>query len=267
MDISNNNITEEELDDLPELIPIDPPSADPSPFFANLLNQFQQQIPYTMNLDRYSLQLGTSPIISPISRRYYGRTTYLPINNHIIDIQDGSAAILPPASPSLSSFSPFMTTQTFPINTTTTENLSSVMEQSFQEKARYKQVLSDKGEEQITYKKYSEEDDPDAICAITREQFSIGDDIAVLPCNHVFCKEAINKWLQTKKAECPICRFKLDSKEVKEERERASGLQTLDVPRPQRMRQMLFDLINQSLDAEEDDAIQRAIIASLQEVN
>ena len=41
----------------------------------------------------------------------------------------------------------------------------------------------------------------------------------------------------------------------------------MEIPRPQRMRQMLFDLINSSIDAEEDAAVQRAIIASLQEVN
>ena len=109
--------------------------------------------------------------------------------------------------------------------------------------------------------------DPNEICAITREKFSIGDDIAILPCDHVFCKEAINQWLQTKKAECPICRFKLASKEVKEEVENAAIPRVMEMPRPQRMRQMLFDLINSSIDAEEDAAVQRAIIASLQEVN
>lgn len=258
MDISNNDIN----DDLPELIPFEPASISPSPFFANLLNQFQQQIPYTMNLDRFSLQSGQIPVISPISRRY------LPINNQVIDVQDGSAAMLPPLTPSLSAFTqPIFITQTFPTNATTTGNLSSIMEQSFQEKARYKQVLSDKGEEQITYKEYTKEDDPNEICAITREKFSIGDNIAILPCNHVFCKEAINQWLQTKKAECPICRFKLESKEVKEEVENTAPSRVLEMPRPQRMRQMIFDLINQSIDAEEDEAVQRAIIASLQEVN
>jgi len=261
MDISNN-INDEDMDDLPELIPFEPASVAASPFFANLLNQFQQQIPYTMSLDRFSLQTGQIPIFSPISRRY------IPINNQVIDVQDGSAAMLPPLTPSLSAFTqPIFTTQTFPTNATTTGAISSIMEQSFQEKARYKQVLSDEGEEQITYKTYTPEDGTNAICAITREEFSIGDDIAILPCDHVFCKEAINQWLRTKKAECPICRFKLESKEVKEEVENAAIPRVMEIPRPQRMRQMLFDLINSSIDAEEDAAVQRAIIASLQEVN
>jgi len=262
MDISNNYI--EDMDDLPELIPIEPlstPTDAHSPFFANILHQFQQQIPYTMSRDILSLQTGQIPIFSPISRRYF------PVNTQVVDVQDISAAaavLQPLTTPSLFTFPhPVFTTQTFP----TTGNLSSIMERSFQEKPRYKQVLSDKGEEQITYKKYTKEDDTNAICAITREEFSIGDDIAILPCDHVFCKEAINQWLQTKKAECPICRFKLESKEVKEELENTATSRTMEMPRPHRMRQMLFDLINHSIDAEEDEAVQRAIIASLQEIN
>ena len=51
-------------------------------------------------------------------------------------------------------------------------------------------------------------------CGIWQEEFEAGEAIKVLPCNHAFRAEAITKWLTTEKAECPICRFKLDSKEV-----------------------------------------------------
>jgi hypothetical protein len=51
-------------------------------------------------------------------------------------------------------------------------------------------------------------------CGIWQEEFEKGEAIKVLPCNHAFRAEAITKWLTTEKAECPICRFKLDSKEV-----------------------------------------------------
>ncbi len=50
-------------------------------------------------------------------------------------------------------------------------------------------------------------------CCITMEDFKVGEKIAKLPCNHCFNKEAIMEWLTTEKAECPICRFKLDSVE------------------------------------------------------
>lgn len=51
-------------------------------------------------------------------------------------------------------------------------------------------------------------------CGIWQEEFEKGQAIKVLPCNHAFLAEAITKWLTTEKAECPICRFKMESKEV-----------------------------------------------------
>ena len=51
-------------------------------------------------------------------------------------------------------------------------------------------------------------------CGIWQEEFEAGEAIKVLPCNHAFRAEAITKWLTTEKAECPMCRFKLESKEV-----------------------------------------------------
>ncbi len=51
-------------------------------------------------------------------------------------------------------------------------------------------------------------------CGIWQEEFEKGEAIKVMPCNHAFRAEAITKWLTTEKAECPICRFKLESKEV-----------------------------------------------------
>ena len=51
-------------------------------------------------------------------------------------------------------------------------------------------------------------------CGIWQEEFEKGEAIKVLPCNHAFQAEAITKWLTTEKAECPMCRFKLESKEV-----------------------------------------------------
>jgi len=60
-------------------------------------------------------------------------------------------------------------------------------------------------------------------CGIWQEEFEAGEAIKVLPCNHAFKAEAITKWLTTEKAECPICRFKLASKEVIVHSESAYG--------------------------------------------
>jgi hypothetical protein len=51
-------------------------------------------------------------------------------------------------------------------------------------------------------------------CGIWQEEFEPGQAIKILPCNHAFDAEAITKWLTTEKAECPMCRFTLKSKEV-----------------------------------------------------
>jgi len=43
-------------------------------------------------------------------------------------------------------------------------------------------------------------------CAITQSEFGVGDVVLALPCGHVFLKDAIQRWLETESAECPVCR-------------------------------------------------------------
>lgn len=239
----SNDINNDSPDDLPDLIPIEPDLPPAPPIFTNLFNQFIQQIPYTMGIHPGRHYYGDIPPLSTISNHI--------MPTHIIHNE-------PAATPT-----PLLNVPILPRNTT--GSLSSIIEQSFHEKPQYKHILSEEGAKQITYTTYAKEKGQNAICAITREEFAEGDDIAILPCRHVFSRAAINQWLQTKKAECPICRFKLESKEVKEETENIEGPQTIIIPRFRNMQQMIFNLINNSIDTEEDDAIQRAIIASLQD--
>ena len=256
MDTSNNTLNDEYPDDLPDLIPIEPNNSPTSPLFAHFLNRITQQMPYTMNLNTLIVNTGQIPIMSPIALSHYISPPFsLPSNNSVI-----SHTMTPDISAGL------FTTTTFPRNMLGPANsLSAIMEQSFQEKLRYKEVLSEEGVKQIIYTTYSKGDGGGDICAITREEFAEGDDIAILPCKHVFCREAITHWLETKKAECPICRFKLKAKEVREETENIEERQQRVVPRLHNMRQMIVNLINNSIDAEEDQAIQQAIIASLRD--
>ena len=67
---------------------------------------------------------------------------------------------------------------------------------------------------------------------------------------------------------------KLASNEVKEKEEEITPRTTYPfsargampiIPRLRNMRQMVLDMINNSIDEEEDEAIERAIIASLQD--
>ncbi len=94
------------------------------------------------------------------------------------------------------------------------QNNSNILEQSLYEKRRYKNVLSEKGKENLKTKKYDSEVCINDTCAVTQEKFKVNDEIIVLPCNHGFKKEVL-KWLENEQAECPICRLKLASKEIK----------------------------------------------------
>lgn len=51
-------------------------------------------------------------------------------------------------------------------------------------------------------------------CPITQSEFSEGDTVLVLPCGHAFMKDAIQTWLETESAECPVCRHALPSHEI-----------------------------------------------------
>ena len=62
--------------------------------------------------------------------------------------------------------------------------------------------------------KTAEEMKINTACGIWQEEFEEGEQIKILPCNHAFGADALTKWLTEEKAECPICRFKLASKEV-----------------------------------------------------
>jgi hypothetical protein len=50
-------------------------------------------------------------------------------------------------------------------------------------------------------------------CPITQAEFAKGDPVLVLPCGHAFMKDAIQTWLETESAECPVCRQALPSRE------------------------------------------------------
>ena len=45
-------------------------------------------------------------------------------------------------------------------------------------------------------------------CPITMENFTTNDIISILPCNHIFSKNAIQEWLK-KHTTCPICRYEV----------------------------------------------------------
>lgn len=77
----------------------------------------------------------------------------------------------------------------------------------------YKKVLSKEGEAQLKRIKYDPSIHKQNICPITQNEFKPGDEVTALPCNHYFEHEAIEHWLKHEKAECPVCRLKLEANE------------------------------------------------------
>jgi len=47
-------------------------------------------------------------------------------------------------------------------------------------------------------------------CGICQDNFSVGNKVITLPCDHVFCEAEILKWFETNKT-CPTCRFVVDN--------------------------------------------------------
>ena len=93
---------------------------------------------------------------------------------------------------------------------------------SMHEQSAYKNVLSSDGENQLTDRDFVAADEVQGTCPIMHIPFEIGDKVTELPCGHIFDPDGIRKWLKDEKAECPVCRFKLQSKEIKNESGTAS---------------------------------------------
>ena len=99
--------------------------------------------------------------------------------------------------------------------------VASILARSLYDRRPVKQVITEEAQREIIDKKFAaamvEELKINDACGIWQEPFEEGEDIKILPCNHAFKADAILKWLHEEKAECPICRFSLQSKEVIED--------------------------------------------------
>lgn len=95
--------------------------------------------------------------------------------------------------------------------------LNRILNDSLLDKTPYKKILSDKGKDQLKIVKYSKDKFDQESCCIMFYDFEEGQDVIQLPCKHIFDPDGIKTWLKEEQANCPICRFELDSKEVKDE--------------------------------------------------
>ena len=98
------------------------------------------------------------------------------------------------------------------------DGVASILANSLYDRRPVKTVVDEKGMAELSEKIFTtqlaEELKINTVCGIWQDDFEEGERIKILPCNHAFKVDAIDKWLTTEKAECPICRFSLSSKEV-----------------------------------------------------
>lgn len=157
-------------------------------------------------------------------------------------------------------------------------HLRTLLTESLMETNKFKQVLSKEGQETIKNEKYTCEKYKDQkCCPISQKKFEEGDDISVLPCNHIFNPDLIKKWLENENASCPICRFKMKSKEIKMDPSSCHVDNIISEPTPLRrtfrrspyntggyLRRSMHELLVRRERRQEEADIQTALMASLE---
>ena len=129
------------------------------------------------------------------------------------------------------------------------------------DQVKYKKVITEKAKSLIQMKEYIKNDYAEqSSCPMTLNEFKEGDDIAELPCGHIFERCAILKWLEEENVCCPVCRTELPSKEVKKEPVTPQR-QTINT------NQLLYTIINRELNRQDEEDLQSAIMSSLADIS
>jgi hypothetical protein len=97
------------------------------------------------------------------------------------------------------------------------QNNMDVLERSFNTDNKYKYVISDEAKELLKKINYNKEECVNDVCPISQEKFEENEEITILPCKHGFNSQYIENWLNKQSCECPVCRYKFESKEIKNE--------------------------------------------------
>jgi len=105
------------------------------------------------------------------------------------------------------------------LGTGQSRGLRDLIQRSMEDEKAYKNVLSQKGCDQIKKAHYDPEVHKETTtCPITRNEFTKETSVGELPCGHIFEHDAIMLWLKNESASCPVCRSKLDSVEERVEK-------------------------------------------------
>ena len=144
-------------------------------------------------------------------------------------------------------------------------NYENVLQQSFLEKSKYKNILSNEGDKQLIKTKYDKKIHKNDCCPIFQTEFDNTTDVVELPCKHIFTPNAIEKWLKEENAICPVCRFKLQSTEVKIDESSGSSYETQPffINNRNMLNRFLYIIQEQDRHLEEDEQLQQSIVNSI----
>ncbi len=117
------------------------------------------------------------------------------------------------------------------------QTVNGIINGSLNDINKYKHVLSDEGRSELKTIQYRKGVCKNENCPITQEKFKTRQKITILPCKHGFTPESIDEWLENQCAECPMCRLKLNSKEIKND-------DYVENPRIQESRNNLLNSLN-----------------------
>ena len=94
--------------------------------------------------------------------------------------------------------------------------LESFINNTFENKAKFKKVISDSELEKLKPQKFNKiyETETNIGCPILYYNFEENEEIIKLPCNHNYNCDAILKWLSQESNTCPVCRYEFDYKEI-----------------------------------------------------
>jgi hypothetical protein len=109
---------------------------------------------------------------------------------------------------------------------TSNDDVSRLLRETLNVPSPYKYVVPQHEIESITEQVTFNPSSHVSYCPITMEDFATGETISKLRCGHVFNQTALENWLLSEKAECPVCRYKLPCVEVRnqDEQEQQSAI-------------------------------------------
>jgi len=114
--------------------------------------------------------------------------------------------------------------------------IQNILNQSMNDSNPIKYVISEEEKNKLVPVKFKDvrNKDENTKCSITQEEFKDDDEVIQLPCNHCFIEESIKNWLTKEKGECPVCRYKFECIEIRDETQNETEFNNIQMSHPYR---------------------------------